>query len=110
MKDILKKFGFLVLLVTTVTSCDLDGDLELIDYASERHTVHALSRSVSRWDQYRASFGKAINAYLDAVQAGSPPPVPGLAGLQELQFEAALKRSIAQGRPVVVAEEFPIQL
>ncbi|MBL7860122.1 MAG: SusD/RagB family nutrient-binding outer membrane lipoprotein [Cyclobacteriaceae bacterium] len=28
MKDILKKFGFLVLLVTTVTSCDLDGDLE----------------------------------------------------------------------------------
>lgn len=28
MKDILKKFGFLVLLVATVTSCDLDGDLE----------------------------------------------------------------------------------
>lgn len=89
---------------------DLDGDLEVIDYASERHTVHALSRSVSRWDQYRASFGKAINAYLATVRTGSPPPVPGLAGLQELQFEAALKRSIAQGRPVVLAEEFPIEV
>ncbi|MCE7982953.1 MAG: gfo/Idh/MocA family oxidoreductase [Caldilinea sp. CFX5] len=93
-----------------LTLRDLDGDLELIDYASERHTVHALSRSVSRWDQYRASFGKAINAYLDAVQTGAPPPVPGLAGLQELQFEAALKRSIAQSRPVVVTEEFPISI
>ncbi|MCB0187667.1 MAG: hypothetical protein KDE31_25535, partial [Caldilineaceae bacterium] len=62
----------------------------------------------SRWDQYRASFGKAINAYLDTIQQGTPPPVPGLAGLQELQFEAALKRSIAEQRPVVVAEEFPI--
>lgn len=93
-----------------LTMRDLDGDLEFIDYTSERHTVHALSRSVSRWDQYRASFGKAINAYLDTVRAGTPPPVPGLAGLQELQFEAALKRSIALGRPVRVAEEFPIQL
>lgn len=89
---------------------DLDGDLELIDYATGRHTVHALSRNISRWDQYRASFGKAINAYLDSVEADQPPPVPGLAGLQELQFEAALKQSIAQGRPVAVATEFPIQL
>ncbi len=93
-----------------LTMRDLDGDLELIDYANERHTVHALSRSVSRWDQYRASFGKAINAYLDTVRTGSPPPVPGLAGLQELQFEAALKRSIAQSRPVVLAEEFPLEV
>ncbi|MCB0186537.1 MAG: hypothetical protein KDE31_19850, partial [Caldilineaceae bacterium] len=87
---------------------DLDGDLELIDYTTGRHTVHALSRNVSRWDQYRASFGKAINAYLDAVEADAPPPVPGLAGLHELQFEAALQRSIAEGRPVAVADEFPI--
>ena len=36
------------------------------------------------------------------------PPVPGMAGLQELQFEAALKRSIAQGRPVDVAREFAV--
>lgn len=93
-----------------LTMRDLDGDLELIDYSSERHTVHALSRSVSRWDQYRASFGKAVNAYLDTVRAGAPPPVPGLAGLQELQFEAALKRSIAQNTPVHLADTFPITL
>ncbi|MBX3011899.1 MAG: Gfo/Idh/MocA family oxidoreductase [Caldilineaceae bacterium] len=87
---------------------DLDGDLELIDYTQERHTVHALSRNISRWDQYRASFGKAVNAYLDTVRAGTPPPVPGLAGLHELQFEAALKRSIAQGVPVHLADAFPV--
>lgn len=88
---------------------DLDGDLELIHYASERHVVHRLSRNISRWDQYRASFGKAINAYLDAVAVGAPPPVPGLAGLAELQFEAALKRSIADGQPVDLAERFPLR-
>ena len=93
-----------------LTMRDLDGDLELIDYSSERHTVHALSRNVSRWDQYRASFGKAVNAYLETVRAGTPPPVPGLAGLQELQFEAALKRSIAQGAPIHLADTFPITL
>ena len=89
---------------------DLDGDLELIDYGTGRHSLHALSRNTSRWDQYRASFGKAINAYLDSIRDGTPAPVPGLAGLQELQFEAALKRSIAERRPVAVAEEFPIAL
>jgi len=88
---------------------DLDGDLELIDYATGRHTVHALSRNISRWDQYRASFGKAINAYLDTVRTGAPPPVRGVAGLRELQFEAALKRSIAQGKPVALEETFPIE-
>jgi len=87
---------------------DLDGDLELIDYTSGQHTIHALSRNVSRWDQYRASFGNAINAYLDTVSQKTAPPVPGLAGLHELQFEAALKRSIAEARPVAVATEFPI--
>ncbi len=93
-----------------ITMRDLDGDLEFIDYASGRHTVHALSRNVSRWDQYRASFANAINAYLDTVRQGTPPPVPGLAGLQELQFEAALKRSLATERPVAVQRAFPIQL
>ncbi len=87
---------------------DLDGDLELIDYTTGCHTVHALSRNISRWDQYRASFGKAINAYLDTVRTGAPPPVPGVAGLRELQFEAALKRSIAQGKPIVLEDTFPI--
>ncbi len=91
-----------------ITMRDLDGDLELIDYTTGRHSGHALSRDVSRWDQYRASFGKAINAYLDAVRAGTPPPVPGIAGLRELQFEAALKRSIAQGSSVLLDTTFPI--
>ena len=45
----------------------------------------------------------------EAPRAGAPPPVPGIAGLRELQFEAAIKRSIAQGRPVVLAEEFPTE-
>lgn len=87
---------------------DLDGDMEVIDYRTGRHEVHALPRDVSRWDQYRASFGKAINAYLESIRAGAPPPVPGLAGLRELQFEAGIKRSIAQGAPVALDEVFPL--
>ena len=89
---------------------DLDGDLELLDYRTGRHEVHALPRDVSRWDQYRSSFGKSINAYLASIRAGDPPPVPGLAGLRELQFEAGIKRSIAQGVPVVLDEAFPLNL
>lgn len=87
---------------------DLDGDLELIDYRTGRHELHALSRNVSRWDQYRASFGKATDAYLASIRAGTPPPVPGIAGVRELQFEAGIKRSLAAGRPVSLAEEFPL--
>jgi len=89
---------------------DLDGDLEVLRYDTARHEVHALARDVSRWDQYRASFGKAINAYLDSIVAGAPPPVPGIAGLRELQFEAAIRRSIAQSRPVDLEREFPLDL
>lgn len=91
-----------------ITMRDLDGDLELIDYTTGRHLGHALSRDVSRWDQYRASFGKAINAYLETVRTNAPPPVPGLAGLRELQFEAALKRSIAQGSAITLDTTFPL--
>jgi predicted dehydrogenase len=87
---------------------DLDGDLEVVDYATRRHQVHRLSRDVSRWDQYTASFGKSVDAYLDSILAGDPPPVPGIAGLRELQFEAAIRRSIAQTRPVCPDAEFPI--
>ncbi len=91
-----------------ITMRDLDGDLELLDYASGRHIVHGLSRDRSRWDHYRASFVKSLEAYLAAIRADAPPPVPGLAGLRELQFEAAIKRSVAQVRPVVLAEELPL--
>ena len=88
---------------------DLDGDMEVLDYRTGKHEIFALPRDVSRWDQYRASFGHSINAYLASIRAGDPPPVPGLAGLRELQFEAAIKRSIAQGAPVVLDEAFPIE-
>jgi predicted dehydrogenase len=87
---------------------DLDGDLEVLDYRSARQVTHALSRDGSRWDQYQASFGKAIAAYLESVRSGLPAPVPGVAGLRELQFEAALKRSIREARPVVLEQDFPI--
>ena len=89
---------------------DLDGNMETIDYGTGRHDLHALSRSVSRWDQYSASFAKSIDAYLASVRAGAPPPIPGIAGLRELQFEVAIRRSIAQRRPVVLADEFPLDL
>jgi predicted dehydrogenase len=87
---------------------DLDGDMEILDYRSGRHQVHALPRDVSRWDQYRASFGKAIDAYLQSVRTGTPPPVAGMAGLRELQFEAGIRRSIAQGIPVDLDSLFPL--
>ena len=85
---------------------DLDGEMEVIDYRTGRHERHNLRWDISRWDQYRASFGKAINGYLDSVRDGDPPPVPGLAGLQELQFEAGIKRAIASGATVALEEEF----
>ena len=89
---------------------DLDGDLEILEHGSDRHETHAVARSASRWDQYNASFTKATLAYLDALRTGTPPPVPGLDGLRELQVEAAIKRSIAVCRPVDLAAELPLGL
>jgi predicted dehydrogenase len=87
---------------------DLDGDLEILDVANKYHERRSLVRDTSRWDQYNASFQKALQAYLDSLWSGSPPPVPGEAGLRELQVEAAWRRSIAQRRPVKLQEEFPL--
>lgn len=87
----------------------LDGDMELLDYNTGHHETYALTRGTSQWDQYNQSFEKATGAYLDSIRAGTPPPVPGLAGLQELQFEAALKRSIRLGTPIRVQEAFPLE-
>jgi len=87
---------------------DLDGNLEILDGANQHHETYALVRHTSRWDQYSASFKKSLDAYLETLRSGSPPPIPGLDGLRELQVEAALKRSIAQRRPVLVQEEFPL--
>ncbi len=86
---------------------DLDGSLEIFDGAAAQET-HALAKHRSRWDQYRDSFDKALAAYLATLRSGSPPPIAAVEGLYELQAEAALKRSIAQRRPVRVQEEFPI--
>lgn len=88
---------------------DLDGTLEILDGASQFHESRSIARHTARWDQYKDSFAKSLSAYVDSLRAGTAPPVPGLAGLQELQVEAALKRSIAERRPVRVQEEFPLQ-
>ncbi|MCL4507078.1 MAG: Gfo/Idh/MocA family oxidoreductase [Chloroflexi bacterium] len=87
---------------------DLDGDLEVMDNKRmdiERYRIYGAR---SRWDQYNSSFVKSVQAYLESIRHGEPPPVPGRFGLLELQVEAGLKRSIAQGRPITLAEEFPL--
>ena len=87
---------------------DLDGPLDIYASAARYQESHTLIGNHSRWDQYQASFHKSLAAYLESIRQGTPPPVPGLAGLQELQFEAALRRSIALSRPVDVQGEFPL--
>jgi predicted dehydrogenase len=87
---------------------DLDGALEVNDHTQRYRETHGLIDNYSRWNQYAASFEKSLAAYLDTVAAGSPPPIPGRAGLEELQFEAALRRSIAEHRPVEVQNEFSL--
>ena len=86
---------------------DLDQDMEVLDYRQNIHELFSPSRDESRWTKYNESFEKSVDAYLDSIRAGAPPPVPGLAGLLELQFEASLKKSIAERRPVLPLEEFP---
>jgi len=89
---------------------DLDGTLNVMDTTTRYSESHTLIANHSRWDQYKASFEKSLAAYLDSIRQGSPPPVPGLAGLEELQFEAALRRSISQNRPIDVQREFPLEI
>jgi predicted dehydrogenase len=88
---------------------DLDGALEILDYEAPYHEVHAMTRDTSRWQQYEASFKKSLEAYLATVRAETPPPVPGMAGLLELQFEAGLRRSAATQTPVKLDREFSVQ-
>ena len=87
---------------------DLDGPLTVYDNASRYRATHSLAGNWPRFSQYQDSFGKSLAAYLQAIRDDAPPPVPGRAGLEELQFEAALRRSAALGRPVDVAAEFPL--
>ncbi len=87
---------------------DLDGSVE-IHGGGPAPEIRALAPHRSRWDQYRDSFARSLGAYLDTVRAGRPPPIPGIEGLAELQIEAGLRRSIALGRPVSLAKEFPLE-
>ena len=86
---------------------DLDQDMEVLDYRQNIHELFSQSRDKSRWAKYDQSFEKSVDAYLDSVRDGAPPPVPGIAGLLELQFEASIKKSIAEHRSVRPMEEFP---
>ncbi len=88
---------------------DLDGPLHIFDNQRRYVETHTLVGNFSRWNQYAASFEKSLAAYLDSVEQGAPPPIPGSAGLEELQFEAALRRSIALQRPVDVQAEFSLK-
>lgn len=88
---------------------DLDGPLEVYANGDRFVETRTLVPVESRWTQYAASFEKSLAAYLESVRTGGPPPVPGIAGLEELQFEAALRRSITEARPVSVQEEFPLE-
>jgi predicted dehydrogenase len=87
---------------------DLDGEMEVLDYDGTCHERTASSANVSRWDHYRASFDKSIGAYLDSIRNGQPPPISGQAGLEELRFEAALRRSASERRWVDLPAEFPV--
>lgn len=88
---------------------DLDGPLTVCDNAARYSETFGLIGHYSRWAQYGASFEKSLAAYLESIEQGAPPPIPGAAGLAELQFEAALRRSAARGRPVDVQSEFPLE-
>lgn len=86
----------------------LDDRMEVWDHRAGRQEVHTMPANFSRWDHYKATFAKSIHAYIASVRAQTPPPIPGVAGLVELQFEAALRSSAALRRPVNLAAEFPI--
>jgi predicted dehydrogenase len=87
----------------------LDEEMEVLDTNGDVHEIVTPSRETSRWDKYDGSFEKSIDSYLDSLRAGLPPPVPAIAGLRELQFEGSLKRSIAEQRPVIPDDDFPIE-
>lgn len=74
---------------------------------SKVHEIFSPSRDDSRWTKYNESFEKSVDAYLASIRKGAPPPVPGIAGLLELQFEASLKKTMAERRLVVPSDEFP---
>jgi len=87
---------------------DLGGPAEVLDDSSAMNQTASFLDNDLRWKPYDESFRRALGAYLESLRAGTPPPVPGVAGLRELQVEAAFRRSIAQKRPVKLTDEFPL--
>ena len=88
--------------------CDLDGAMDIYPNGAQYAESYSLMANNSRWSRYSASFGCALAAYLQSIAEKQAAPVPGMAGLEELQFEAALKRSAKEGRTVDVQREFPL--
>lgn len=88
----------------------LDGDVEFIDYRTNGQERFSPGRDSSQWNHYDRSFERSLAAYLDAIRTGAPPPVPGIAGLQELRFEAGLARSARTGSTVDLEREFPLSI
>jgi len=86
---------------------DIDGTLEILDAKADHHESRSHTRDSARWAQYRASFAASLGAYLDSIEAGAAPPIPGRAGLAELQFEAAMRRSANTGEVVELSRVFP---
>jgi predicted dehydrogenase len=93
----------------TVCLSDLDAKLTLYREGAHFAESYAIMPDKSRWIQYAASFEHSLAAYFEAIEKGEQPPVTGLDGLAELQFEAALKRSAANGRAVDLDTEFPLE-
>ena len=89
---------------------DLDGEMEVIDYRTGRHERHNLPYDVSRWDQYRASVRQGDQRLPgQCARWWRRRRFPELAGLQELQFEAGIKRAIGTGATVGLEEAFAIE-
>ncbi len=91
-----------------VSMRDLDGTLEILDRNQRLHETRTIVRDEARWTQYTQSFAKSLTAYLTAISADQQPPVTGMDGLRELQFEAAMRRSAATGQAVKLAQAFPM--
>ena len=87
-----------------VTFEDLDSEMSIYETGTQYRETFRLFGNFSRWQQYTASFAKALEAYLAAIDNGEKPPVTGADGVIELQFEAALRRSAARGCPVNFAD------
>jgi predicted dehydrogenase len=93
----------------TVHFTDLDAQLTLYREGAGFSESFAIMPDKSRWSQYDASFERSLEAYFLALRKEEAPPVTGLAGLAELQFEAALRRSSTTGKSVDLEAEFPLE-